>query len=110
MCEDIDFKHATIGAEMQLPHLVTEAVPFVDRGGATEADLQAEVERLRAEKAAIGQAVQIMFDTSKAEIDRLTRHLRAIAKRSEEVSKAGGATNYARAALSPETDGGQDDR
>lgn len=33
MCEDIDFKNATIGAEMQLPHLVTEAVPFVDRGG-----------------------------------------------------------------------------
>ena len=75
---------------------------------ATEADLRAEVERLRTEKAAIGQAVQVMFETSKAETDRLTRHLEAIANRSEEVSKAGGATNYARAALSPETDGGQD--
>lgn len=33
ICEDIDFKHATIGSEISIPHLVTEAVPYVDRGG-----------------------------------------------------------------------------
>ena len=33
MCEDIDFNNATIGAEIDLPHLVTDAVPRVDQGG-----------------------------------------------------------------------------
>lgn len=33
MCEDIDFNNATIGAEIALPHLVTDAVPRVDQGG-----------------------------------------------------------------------------
>lgn len=31
MCEDSDFDCATIGAELALPHLVTDAVPFFDR-------------------------------------------------------------------------------
>ena len=33
LCEMNDLRHATIGAAIDLPHLVTDAVPFVDRGG-----------------------------------------------------------------------------
>lgn len=33
MCEDIDFNNATVGVEIDLPHLVTDAVPRVDQGG-----------------------------------------------------------------------------
>jgi hypothetical protein len=36
LCEQADLRHATIGAVIDLPHLVTEAVPFVDRGGRHE--------------------------------------------------------------------------
>lgn len=30
MCEDSDFSNATIGAEISLPHLVTDAYPVFD--------------------------------------------------------------------------------
>lgn len=30
MCEDSDFSNATIGAEISLPHLVTDAFPVFD--------------------------------------------------------------------------------
>ena len=54
--------------------------------------------------AALSQAVQAMYDTSKDEIVRLTRHLEAIANYDEEVSRADGPRKYARAAL---TSGGR---
>ena len=31
LCDDNDFTHATIGAEIDLPHLVTDAIPEHDR-------------------------------------------------------------------------------
>lgn len=42
MCEDHDFRHATIGAVMGLPHLVTEAVPAFDRISARAAQSEGE--------------------------------------------------------------------
>ena len=31
MCEDADFDHATVGAEIEIPHLATDAIPAFDR-------------------------------------------------------------------------------
>jgi hypothetical protein len=31
VCEDVDFRHATVGAELDLPHLATDAIPEWDR-------------------------------------------------------------------------------
>ena len=33
MCEDIDFNNATVGVEIDLPHLATDAVPRVVQSG-----------------------------------------------------------------------------
>ena len=30
LCEDSDFRHATVGAQIDLPHLATDAIPRAD--------------------------------------------------------------------------------
>jgi hypothetical protein len=32
-CRPSDLVNATVGASLEVPHLATEAVPYVDRGG-----------------------------------------------------------------------------
>ena len=76
MCEDIDFNNATVGVEIDLPHLATDAVPrgedcdmtlayMVGRGRKDDdmAVLRAENERLR----------NFIADFSETKFDRIDR-------------------------------------
>lgn len=97
--EENGFSHGT-----KAPHKwVLQAAQELRVQGTALADAQAEIARLKADKAALGQAVQAVCDTAKAEVDRLTEVLRTIADGRHDRP----ATKFARAALTDKPDAGK---